>query len=185
MGKSRKKTFIKGPTRKSKSGHSCTAIDADIRELTSLLYAAMGRFQQIRRTFAGALSLTSAEFAVVVSLHRLSSASVRKLSEDVHVAAANVTATIKSLVKKGWVVKRTDPRDGRALSIELSPASRTRLDKFFFLIHPVNTIWFIDTAPSEHTVVKKFLSQLVDQFPRALQEARTLKRKAKALNRQS
>lgn len=155
-------------------------IDYEIRELTSLLYAAMNRFQTVRRTLASSLDLTPAEFAVVISLHRLSSgngARIRELANDIHVAAANVTATVKALEMKGWVVKRADPRDTRALSVELSAASRARLNKFFETIHPVNEIWFRNIPKSDQLTVKKFLARLIDQYPPALQEARMLKRR--------
>jgi DNA-binding MarR family transcriptional regulator len=175
VGKSHAKSYSRFKAAGLKPEASNRSIDADIREVTSLLYAAMGRFQQVRRTFASALALTPAEFAIVMSLHRLNRARVRELSEDIHVAAANVTASLKALENKGWIVKRPDPRDVRALSIELTDVSRRRLDKFFLAIHPVNEIWFRGTGASDHVIVKRFLTQLIEQFPPALREARSLR----------
>lgn len=175
LGKSHARDAAKGPVKSNRPPSQ--SVDAEIRELTSLMYAAMGRFQQVRRVFAGALSLTPAEFAIVISLHRLRSARIREISDDIHVAAANVTATVKGLESSGWVVKRNDPRDTRALLIELSSASRARLDKFFVAIHPVNEIWFRHITAFDQTVVKRFLYELIERFPPTLQEARILKRK--------
>ncbi len=153
------------------------SVDAEIRELTALMYAAMGRFQVIRRTFAASLGLNSAELAVLISLHR-SPAGVRikEIADSIHIAAANVTATVKSLEHKGWAVKSADPLDSRAISVSLSAAARTRLNRFFQTIHPVNEIWFSGIAKSDREVVKDFLSALVDQYPSALAKARLLLR---------
>lgn len=153
--------------------------DADIRELTGLLYAATSRFQVLRRTFASSIGLTSAEFAVVMSLHSLDATRgirIRELADRLHVAAANCTATVKKLEKKKWVSKLLDPDDSRALSVQLTPASRLRLDNFFLTIHPVNEVWFSQVTKEDRHAVKKSLSRLIDQYPAALQVARAIKR---------
>jgi DNA-binding MarR family transcriptional regulator len=153
------------------------SVDAEIRELTALMYAVMGRFQVIRRTFATSLGLDPAEFAVLISLHRAQTgARIKEIADSIHVAAANVTATVKSLERKGWAVKSADPLDSRAISVSLSATARTRLNRFFQTIHPVNEIWFSGIAKGDSEVVKQFLSALIDQYPSALAQARLLLR---------
>ncbi len=152
-------------------------VDSDIRELTALMYAAMGRFEVIRRTFAASLGLNAAEFAVVISLHRSRNgegARIKELADNIHTAAANVTATVKALERKKWVVKSADPIDSRALAVKLTSASRRRLDEFFETIHPVNEIWFSNISKAERYTVKHFLLVLIDQYPSALVKARIL-----------
>jgi DNA-binding MarR family transcriptional regulator len=154
------------------------AIDADIRELTALMYAAMGRFQVIRRRLASLIGLTPAQFAVIMSLHRLGTrngASIRELADSIHVAAANVTVTVKALEKAGWVLKRPDPDDNRAVLVELTKFARARLDRFFVTIHPVNDVWFRDISTADQSRVKRFLLTLINRYPFALQQARALK----------
>lgn len=143
------------------------------------MYATMGRFQVMRRTLASCLSLTPAEFAVVISLHRLrngNGARIRELADDLHTAAANVTATVKSLERQGWVLKRGDPRDSRAVAVELQSSARARLNRFFEAAHPANEIWFRDISESDQSTVKRFLLRLIEQYPPALHQARAIKR---------
>jgi DNA-binding MarR family transcriptional regulator len=153
------------------------SLDKEVRELTGLMFAALSRFQVIRRTFARALKLSSSEFAVVISLHDLQDGRgirIRELAEKLHVAAANVTATVKRLEARGWVVKALDPADSRALSIKLDKNSRKRLDRFFETIHPVNEIWFAHVTQHDKSTTKKFFSFLIEQYPAALHQARLL-----------
>jgi len=156
--------------------------DADIRELTAMLYAALGRFQTLRRTFAGLLSLTPAEFAVVMSLHGLErkrGIRIRELADRIHVAPANCTATVTALEKKRWVTKAVDPDDSRALSVKLDARCRSILDEFFRTIHPVNQIWFDHITKSDRATVRRALHFMIEQYPAALQKARMIKRQKK------
>jgi DNA-binding MarR family transcriptional regulator len=167
-----------------RKGSSAAALpDADIRELTSMFYAALGRFQTLRRTFADMLNLTPSEFAVVMSLHGLDEEEgirIRELADRIHVAAANCTATVKALEKKRWVTKAADPNDSRALSVQLNGRSRSTLDHFFRNIHPINQIWFDHVSKSDRITMRKALRYLIEQYPAALQKARTVKRQRKA-----
>jgi DNA-binding MarR family transcriptional regulator len=168
-----KKRRVDALTRDESGG----SVDKEIRELTGLMFAALGRFQVIRRTFARALNLSSSEFAVVISLHDLKDGQgirIRELADNLHVAAANVTATVKKLETRGWVVKALDPTDSRALSIKLDKASRKRLDRFFETIHPVNKIWFAHVTQQDKSTTKKFFSFLIEQYPAALHQASLL-----------
>jgi hypothetical protein len=93
---------IKKGTTELREGKKPLSVDAEIRDMTALMYAAMGRLQVIRRTFASSLGLNSAEFAVLISLHRAQAgARIKELAESIHIAAANVTATVKSLERRG------------------------------------------------------------------------------------
>jgi DNA-binding MarR family transcriptional regulator len=171
---------MKSPSRES--SRAAVFPDADIRELTSMLYAALSRFQTLRRTFAGMLNLTPSEFAIVMSLHGLDKnkgTRIRELADRIHVAAANCTATVKALERKGWVTKTINPDDSRALSVQLTGRSRGALDNFFRNIHPINQIWFDHVTKSDRASVRKTLGYLIEQYPAALQKARTIKRQRK------
>jgi DNA-binding MarR family transcriptional regulator len=165
-----------------KSDSAASLPDADIRELTAMLYAALSRFQTLRRTFAGMLNLTPSEFAVLMSLHSLDKGRgirIRELADRIHVAAANCTATVKALEKKRWVTKAIDPNDSRALSVQLAVRSRGILDDFFRNIHPINQIWFDHVTKSDRATMHRALRYLIEQYPAALQKARTIKRQRK------
>ncbi|MGE3150210.1 MAG: MarR family winged helix-turn-helix transcriptional regulator [Pseudorhodoplanes sp.] len=149
--------------------------DIDFREMISLMYATLGRLQTMRRTLAHSLGLGSAEFAVVMALLRIedvSGVSIRRIADDLYVAAANVTVTISKLEEMGWVIKSSDPTDSRALAIRLTPAARQRLSAFADRLHFVNDVWFQGTTRTELKAVVSFFRNLISQYEPALSVAR-------------
>src|SRR5262249_58156919 len=110
---------------------------------------ALGRLQTMRRTLAQALGLSSSEVAVIITLLRLDDGSglrIRRIADELYVAAANVTVTVLKLEKGGWVAKTPDPLDSRAVAIKLTPQARTRLGEFAVNLHFVNDLWFRGTT---------------------------------------
>jgi DNA-binding MarR family transcriptional regulator len=150
--------------------------------MISLLYAALGRLQAMRRTLAQSLELSAAEFAVVVALFRIESkpgVSIRSIADHLHVAAANVAVTVSKLEQMGWVTKTSDPTDSRALAVRLTAPARRRLNTFVDRLQLVNDAWFSGTTESELRAVISFFRHLIDQYEPALNIARELTRLAK------
>src|SRR5262249_30121459 len=61
--------------------------DAEFREMISLMYAAVGRLTTMRRTLARSLGLTSAQFAVLMTLLRLDTRTgvkIRDIADDLY-----------------------------------------------------------------------------------------------------
>jgi DNA-binding MarR family transcriptional regulator len=153
--------------------------DAEFREMISVVYGALGRLQTMRRTLAEALDLGSAEFAVVMTLLRLESNTgvrVRRIADDLYVAAANITATVGRLEETNWVVKAPDPTDSRALAIRLTAEARQRLQNFADQLHLVNDVWFQGITSNDLRSVILFFHRLIDQYEPALAAARSIAR---------
>lgn len=160
--------------------------DADFREMISVMYGALGRLQTMRRTLAESLGLGSAEFAVVMTLLRLESTGgvrIRRIADDLYVAAANITATVGRLEETQWVVKTSDPNDSRALAVRLTPQSRERLHQFTEQLHFVNDVWFEGTNVSDLKSVILFFHRLIDRYEPALAAARSIARASGAKSR--
>jgi DNA-binding MarR family transcriptional regulator len=156
--------------------------DADFGEMISLMYAALGRLQTMRRTLAKSLGLSASEFAVIITLLRAQEGSglrIRRIADELHVAAANVTVTVVKLEKMGWVAKTPDPKDSRAVAINLTPQARARLRAFANGLHQVNDIWFQGTTQQEFDAVFSFFRHLIYHYPPALNMARELARTAR------
>lgn len=151
--------------------------DADFREMVGLMYAALGRLQTMRRTLARSMGLSSAEFAVVMAVRRLENESgvrIRRIADDLYVAAANVTATVGRLEESGWVVKTSDPTDSRALGVRLSKRARNRVNALLQELHFVNDVWFRGTTGEELQAIISFYRRLIAQYRAALNKAREL-----------
>jgi DNA-binding MarR family transcriptional regulator len=161
--------------------------DADFREMISLLYAALGRLQAMRRTLAESLDLGGAEFAVVIALFRIDSkpgVSIRSIADHLYVAAANVAVTVSKLEQMGWVAKTSNPTDSRALAIRLTSQARRRLNAYADRLRLVNDAWFWGTTEAECRAVISFFRHLIDQYEPALNIARELTR-VNGMRRQS
>jgi DNA-binding MarR family transcriptional regulator len=153
--------------------------DTDFGELISLMYAALPRLQTMRRTLARTLDLSSSEFAVIITLFRAEDRAglrIRRIADELHVAAANVTATVVQLEKAGWVAKTPDPKDSRAVAISLTQQARTRLSAFAESLHDVNDVWFRGTTREEFKAVVSFLRHLIYRHQSALTAAKELPR---------
>jgi len=156
--------------------------DHDFGEMIALLYATLGRLQTMRRHLANALDLNASEFAVVITLLRTAKEGglrVRSIADELHVAAANVTATVAKLERSGWVAKKPDPKDNRAISIQLTRHARSKMQLFASGLHSVNDAWFRDTTDQEFRAVVTFCKHLIQRYPAAVGLARGLRSRLK------
>jgi DNA-binding MarR family transcriptional regulator len=155
--------------------------DQQFGEMIALMHAMFGRLQTIRRFLAKALGLSSSEFAIVITLQRNpeSGLRIRSIAEELHVAAANVTATVTKLERSGWVIKGPDRQDSRAVSIQLSRKAKEKMIAFASMLHSVNDIWFEGTTSPEFNAVVTLFRRLIDQYPPAIEAAKSLDRRAK------
>jgi DNA-binding MarR family transcriptional regulator len=157
--------------------------DAEFGDMIALMYAALARFHTMRRMLAKSLQLSSAEFAVIITLYRAREKHglrVRQIADELFVAATNVTATITNLERAGWVLKSPDPRDSRAVAIQLAPKAKQRLNRFAARLLWVNDLWFQGTTKNEFTAVLTFLRHVIAQYPPAIDAARELVQQSKA-----
>lgn len=156
--------------------------DHDFGEMIALMYATLGRLQTMRRHLASAVDLNASEFAVVMTLLRATKDGglrVRSIADELHVAAANVTATVAKLERSGWIAKKPDLRDNRAISIQLTRLARNKMQSFADGLHSVNDIWFQDTSDQEFRAVVTFFKNLIRRYPAAVGLARGLRGRLK------
>jgi len=156
--------------------------DQDFGEMIALMYATLGRLQTMRRHLANALDLNASEFAVVITLLRTSKDGglrVRSIADELHVAAANVTATVAKLERSGWISKKPDPKDNRAISIQLTRHARGKMQSFADALHSVNDVWFQDTTDQEFRAIVVFFKHLIRRYPAAVAIARGLRSRLK------
>jgi MarR family transcriptional regulator, organic hydroperoxide resistance regulator len=132
------------PRRRSGSNRRAKDIpvdDAKMRTFIADMYAAMSLLRLLRQEIASALSLSSAEYSVLLAvryLERGSDMTLRAIADHLHVAAAYVTAEVARLVDKGMLTKKPDPLDRRAVSVELTPASRQLLSRLGLMLREIN-----------------------------------------------
>jgi DNA-binding MarR family transcriptional regulator len=183
----RKQKVVSGRTRQRSTDVTVTipslvhtGHDADFGEMISLMYASLARLQTMRRTLAKFLHLSSSEFAVIITLlradHGGAGLRIGRIAGELHVAAANVTATVARLERIGWLTKSPDPNDSRAVAVRLTNQGHARLGLLADKLHVVNDLWFKGMTKAEFKAVVSFFRRLVRQYPPALNAARGLGR---------
>jgi len=139
--------------------------DAWLREFIADLYAAMSMMRLLRQEIAAALSLTSAEYSVLLAvwyLEREGDMTVRAISAHLHVAAAYVTAEVARLVEKGLLIKRPHPIDGRAVGVTLTKSAHDVLFQLGPMLREVNRPLLKSVDYRDLATVHRFLRSIID-----------------------
>jgi len=138
---------------------------SELREFIADFYAAMSMMRLLRQEIAAALSLTSAEYSVLLAvwyLQREGKMTVRAISEHLHVAAAYVTSEVNRLVKKGLLTKEPHPSDGRAVGVALTRASRDVFMRLGPMLRAVNAPLFQGVYRRDLITVHRFLISIIE-----------------------
>jgi DNA-binding MarR family transcriptional regulator len=149
--------------------------DAAFREFLSLLYAATSRLQAMRRELARSLGLGATDLSVILTIYTSGNSQglrVKYIADNLHVAAANITASVNNLEKDRWIKKTNDKRDNRAILVSLTAEGQKRVDQFTDKLRNVNDIWFKDISEAERDHVKQFLHRIINQYDNAFHAAR-------------
>lgn len=157
----------------SRSGKKQSAIlidslepdDAVVREFIADLYAAMSMMRLLRQEIATALCLSSAEYSVLLAvwyLEREGETTVRAISDHLHVAAAYVTSEVSRLTGRGLLIKRADPRDGRAVEVALTKPARDVLLRLVPMLREINSPLLQGMHYRDLVTVHRFLRSIIE-----------------------
>jgi DNA-binding MarR family transcriptional regulator len=167
------------PSRRSGSSRSAKNIptdDAKLRTFMADMYAAMSLLRLLRQEIASALSLSSAEYSVLLAvwyLERDNDMTLRAIADHLHVAAAYVTAEVTRLVDKGLLTKRPDPVDRRAVGVELTAASRQLLSRLAPMLRDINDPLLADISLRDLDTVHRFFRGVISHGYEAIGVARS------------
>ena len=113
--------------------------DHAFREFISDIFAASSMLQTLRRTLAERFDITAAELAVVLAISRSDvNPSIRQIAQSLRVSASNVTADVGRLERRGFVSKRRDMQDSRALNVALTPRGNALIERMTPALRKVN-----------------------------------------------
>jgi DNA-binding MarR family transcriptional regulator len=149
--------------------------DAKLREFVADLYAAMSVMRLLRQEIASTLSLTSAEYSVLLAvwyLERENEMTVRAIADHLHVAAAYVTSEITRLVKNGLLTKKPDKLDRRAVGVRLTKAARDLLSELEPMLREINRPLFNGLSVRDLATVHRFLQGIIEHGHEAIKTAK-------------
>ena len=166
------------PRRRSGASRSAKDIpvdDAKMRTFIADMYAAMSLLRLLRQEIASTLSLSSAEYSVLLAvryLERGSDMTLRAIADHLHVAAAYVTTEVGKLVDKGLLTKKPDPLDRRAVAVELTPASRELLSRLGLMLRDINDPLLAGISVRDLDTVQRFFRGIISRGYDAVNVAR-------------
>jgi MarR family transcriptional regulator, organic hydroperoxide resistance regulator len=149
--------------------------DEAFRETLYLMVLTLDRLQECREAFGRAMGLTGSQFAVMIGTayrQRTEGVSIRALAEYVRLAPPHVTTEVGRLIRKGLLVKRANPNDGRGVLVRLSRRGEDAIRSVAPFVRDVNDILFEHVSRRDFAVVTRFLQTFVLNSERALGEIR-------------
>ena len=142
--------------------------DLKFRELVADLFAASAGMLALRRALATSVGLSAAEYAILLAtwhLQKKGDVGINTLAGQLHVAAANVTAEVGKLVKKGILDKQPHPKDSRAVRIRLTADGTAILHELTPLLRRINDRLFFGNKSRDMDAVANFLRHIADETP--------------------
>jgi DNA-binding MarR family transcriptional regulator len=153
----------------------------EMSEFITLFHAAGSRLIAMRRTIAKGIDLDPPQFAALLALTRLDRGKgvrVRALADEVHVAPANMTATVNALLRGNWVHKTGDPEDSRAVRVSLTDHGKARLAAQLEATQRINAVWFNGVTREQVRQACSVLATLLHNYEEAALIANAAGRKA-------
>jgi DNA-binding MarR family transcriptional regulator len=150
--------------------------DLKFRVLIADLFAAAAGMLALRRALAASVDLSAAEFAILLATwqqERKGEVGISSVARGVHVAAANVTAEVGRLVRKGILDKRPHPRDTRAVLIKLTDKGHAILALLTPVLRAINDRLFAGNGARDINALGNFLRHLADETPYSISVAKT------------
>ena len=97
--------------------------DIRFRDFIADLFAVAGGMQSIRRAVARRSGVSSTGLAILLAVWRLGRdepVGIRRVADNLHVAAANITSEVTYLISRELMSKEPNPEDHRAVHLALT-----------------------------------------------------------------
>jgi MarR family transcriptional regulator, organic hydroperoxide resistance regulator len=150
--------------------------DIQFRNFVADLFAAVAGMHSLRRTLAASVGLNAAEYSILLATWHLQKngvVGIGHIAKHLHVAAANVTSGVGKLVRKKLLLKKPNPRDSRAVAVELTPAGQDVLTRLTPVLRRVNDRLFSGNKQADIRIVSKFVQHLAEESAHSIRLART------------
>jgi DNA-binding MarR family transcriptional regulator len=106
----------------------------------------------LKRTINARCQAAGLSYARIQVLHVLvdqGTTRIGDISDHLDVAARTMTSTVDGMVRDGLVTRRTDPSDGRAVLVDMTPAGQATFDRAIALRDAVLAEVFASLGPDD------------------------------------
>jgi DNA-binding MarR family transcriptional regulator len=147
-------------------GGSDHAFRALIQDLLTLSY----QLQALRSILARGLGVSEPQYRVFLAIAQLEGrqgVSVSRVASYLRVSGAFVTMETRKLLRRRYVEKHADPRDGRSVLMSITPAGRQAFARFAELSQRINNELFRAFRAQDFRTLGKLARMLVGNAERA------------------
>lgn len=119
-------------------------------------------FEAVSERVARAAGLNPRDLGILDILHAEGPSSPKRIAARTGIHPATLTAALARLERDGHVERRPDPRDGRSVTIAITPSTVHMLSQSY---EPLNTQlqrWLLGMTLDERTHTENFLRDAID-----------------------
>ena len=100
----------------------------DVREYVSLLHDLKIIERKIANIFEKKLGISLTRFQIIKYLYEVDVATPKQLSKILEIDAAAITRHLKKLEEEGYITKRRNKENNREIYVEITEASKNKID---------------------------------------------------------
>jgi MarR family transcriptional regulator, organic hydroperoxide resistance regulator len=151
--------------------------DRRFRTLVNDLLTIASRMEDVRAFLGRRLGISGPQYSLLVAVAHLQGArgaSVGTVAAAMHVSSAFVASESGKMARKGLLLKRPNPDDGRGVLISLAPAGRVKIDQIAAEIRAINNLFFGALDASAFLALSAAAAALVKGSSRAVHHLHAL-----------
>lgn len=118
------------------------------------------RLNRITKESIASYGLTTSQFFLLIALYEENGILISKLAEKVALDKATLTGIIDRLERDGFVERRDDPKDRRAIRVYLTPKAEALRDELLEIYHRNNSRFLSVLSPEEKMVFERIVEKL-------------------------
>jgi DNA-binding MarR family transcriptional regulator len=145
--------------------------DGAFRHFVHGLLAWGERLFAVRAGFGEVIGLSGIQYTVLVSiahLQHLQAVGVNTIASHLHLSGAFITTVTNQLVKLGFIRKRRDPQDKRAVVLALTPTAKRALERLAPLQRQVNDELFSQISRPHFEELSRVMDSWIESGDRAV-----------------
>jgi DNA-binding MarR family transcriptional regulator len=119
--------------------------DHRFRALVHDLFTIANRMELVRAHLGRRMGISGPQYSVLVAVAHLqgeSGASVGAVAQAMHVSSAFIATETGKMARRGLLLKRPNPADGRSVLLSVAPAGRLKLERVAPEIRVINDLFF-------------------------------------------
>jgi DNA-binding MarR family transcriptional regulator len=101
----------------------------DTQQVADALYLRVARLGRLNARLVGLPGVSIAQLRALASIRDAGSMRINALGERENLSQPSTTLIVGRLEQRGWVTRRPDPADRRAVLLTITPAGRRTLDE--------------------------------------------------------